>query len=367
MEVSDIELLGRTVLVVGHTGEARHTIARCRAAGARVRLAPRSTESSGERSGRNVSGAQARDQEAHNRWATLIADVDLVIVVGADADHGMLGAACSEARVLLCREPASPVSLIGQVTLVGGGPGDPGLMTTASIAALRAADVVLYDRLVPSERLAELAPGAELIDVGKTPGHHAVPQSGIHSLLVEHALHGRSVVRLKGGDPFVFGRGGEEVAACREAGVPVRVLSGVTSAIAVPAAAGIPVTHRDVSRMFTVVSGHVPLDDVELSHLVGLASTIVVLMGVGTLPHLAAGLRRHGLSDAVPVAIVERGFSSSQRTTITTLGEIVGIASRVRVRSPAVLVIGEVVRWAASADVAAVELIDSAAVLLAEE
>jgi uroporphyrin-III C-methyltransferase len=240
-------------------------------------------------------------------------------------------------------------------------------MTTASIAALRAADVVLYDRLVPSERLAELAPGAELIDVGKTPGHHAVPQSGIHSLLVEHALHGRSVVRLKGGDPFVFGRGGEEVAACREAGVPVRVLSGVTSAIAVPAAAGIPVTHRDVSRMFTVVSGHVPLDDVELSHLVGLASTIVVLMGVGTLPHLAAGLRRHGLSDAVPVAIVERGFSSSQRTTITTLGEIVGIASRVRVRSPAVLVIGEVVRWAASADVAAVELIDSAAVLLAEE
>ncbi|BDZ56164.1 hypothetical protein GCM10025870_32370 [Agromyces marinus] len=146
----------------------------------------------------------------------------------------------------------------GRVTLVGGGPGDADLLTIAAVRALATADVVLYDRLAPHEALADLAPGADLVDVGKRPGHHALPQSGIEALLVEHARAGRHAVRLKGGDPYVLGRGGEEVLACRRAGVPVAVVPGITSAIAVPAAAGIPLTHRGVSHLFTVVSGHAP-------------------------------------------------------------------------------------------------------------
>ena len=164
--------------------------------------------------------------------------------------------------------------------------------------------------------------------------------------MIASALDGRNVVRLKGGDPFVFGRGGEEVLACRRAGVPVDVISGVTSAISVPGAAGIPVTHRDVSHLVTVVSGHAPLQDSELAHLAGLGGTIVVLMGVSNLPHLAAGLARHGMKPDMPIAVIERGFSPEQRTTVATIATIVGIASTAGVQSPAVLVVGEVVRLA---------------------
>lgn len=239
---------------------------------------------------------------------------------------------------------------VGEVTLVGGGPGSPDLMTAGGLEALRRADVVLYDRLAPHDRLAELAPQALLIDVGKRPGHHAVPQDEIERMLVRHALEGSRVVRLKGGDAFVLGRGGEEVAACRRAGVPVRVISGVTSAIAVPAAAGIPLTHRGVSHLFTVVSGHAPLTDDEHKHLAGLGGTIVVLMGVGTLPGLVAGLVRHGLDAGTPVATIERGFSPDQRTTISDLGGIVTASAAAGVSSPAVVVIGEVVRLATAGD-----------------
>ncbi|MFC4244019.1 uroporphyrinogen-III C-methyltransferase [Gryllotalpicola reticulitermitis] len=234
----------------------------------------------------------------------------------------------------------------GTVTLVGGGPGDPDLMTVGALKALAAADVVLYDRLAPREQLEEWAPRALLIDVGKTPGHHAVPQEEINRLVVEHAITGRAVVRLKGGDPFVFGRGGEELAACREHGIPTRVVPGVTSAIAVPASVGLPVTHREVSRAFTVISGHVPLTADELDALVKLGGTIVVLMGIGTLPQLGAGLLRHGMPGTMPFAIIERGFHADQRTTVATLGELVRVLGEVQPRSPAVVVIGEVVRQA---------------------
>ncbi|GAB3802191.1 hypothetical protein GCM10028798_18910 [Humibacter antri] len=237
---------------------------------------------------------------------------------------------------------------VGEVTLVGGGPGTIDLMTVAGLEALHRADVVLCDRLAPHERLAELAPDALIIDVGKRPGHHAVPQSEIERMLVQHALGGSRVVRLKGGDAFVLGRGGEEVAACRRAGVPVRVIPGVTSATAVPAAAGIPLTHRGVSHLFTVVSGHAPLTDDEHRHLAGLGGTIVVLMGVGTLPGLVAGLARHGLDAGTPVAAVERGFAPDQRMTISDLGGIVAASARAGVSSPAVIVIGDVVRLAAA-------------------
>jgi uroporphyrin-III C-methyltransferase len=244
-------------------------------------------------------------------------------------------------------DPAAPDERgVARVTLVGAGPGDPDLMTVGALKALASADVVLYDRLAPRAQLAEWAPDALLIDVGKTPGHHAVPQERINALLVEHALAGRAAVRLKGGDPFVFGRGGEEAAACRDAGIEVRIVPGVTSAVSVPASVGIPVTHREVSRAFTVISGHVPLGDAELGALVALGGTIVVLMGVGTLPQLGAGLLRHGMSAGMPLAIVERGFRPDRRTTVTELGELVRILGEVAPRSPAVIVIGEVVRQA---------------------
>jgi len=249
----------------------------------------------------------------------------------------------------------------GTVTLVGGGPGDPDLLTVAAVRALVAADVVLFDRLAPHETLAELAPHAHLIDVGKRPGHHPIPQDEIERILVRHAQEGSDVVRLKGGDPFVFGRGGEEVEACRRAGVPVRVIPGVTSAISVPAAAGIPVTHRNISRMFTIVSGHAPLSPAELEHLAGLGGTIVILMGITNLPSITAGLARFGMDPGMPVAVVEQGYSARQRTTFGKLSTILTESVRAGVGSPAVVVIGEVVRLANDGDAAAAAALANAA------
>ncbi len=239
---------------------------------------------------------------------------------------------------------------MGRVTLVGGGPGARELLTLGAVDALRSADVVLFDRLAPYEVLAEFCPDALLIDVGKQPGHHAVPQEEIEALLVRHALAGAHVVRFKGGDPYIFGRGGEEVLACRRAGVPVEVIPGVTSAVAVPAAAGIPLTHRGVSHAFTVISGHAPLTASECAHLAGLGGTIVVLMGVNALAALAPGLVRAGMAPGTPAAVVERGHRSGQRTTLAPLAELPGAAALAGVRSPAVIVIGEVARLAAAGD-----------------
>ena len=255
---------------------------------------------------------------------------------------------------------AGPVTT-GPVTLVGGGPGAAELLTVAAVTALAQADVVLFDRLAPSDDLASLAPQATLIDVGKRAGSHPVSQTGIEELMVEHALAGKRVVRLKGGDPYVFGRGSEEVLACHRNGIAVTVISGVTSALAVPAAAGIPLTHRGISHAFTVISGHAPLTDNELEGLTLLGSTIVVLMGVGTLPTLSQGLLRHGMSAEMPVAIIERGFSATQRSTVSTLSAVLADAAAAGVRSPAVLVVGEVVRLAYSGDAAAEDLVARAA------
>ncbi|MBG6239905.1 uroporphyrin-III C-methyltransferase [Mycetocola sp. CAN_C7] len=253
----------------------------------------------------------------------------------------------------------------GTVALVGGGPGDESLLTAAALAALGRADVVLYDRLAPHHRLSELAPNATLIDVGKRPGHHPIGQGGIEAQIVAHALGGSNVVRFKGGDPYVFGRGSEEVLACHREGIPVKVIPGVTSAVAVPASAGIPLTHRGVSHMFTVVSGHAPLTDAEHRHLAGLGGTIVVLMGVGTLATLTQGLLREGLAPDTPVAIIERGFSEKQRTTIADLSSVVHVAAQVEVRSPAVLVIGRVVDLAFDGHLDAAALMDRASRLAA--
>lgn len=325
-----LDLTGRHVLVVGRPDRARHAVAAVRADGAVVESRP------------------ADDAARHLRALLAGAGPRLLHLVvwveGPEEARVAIAASAAALEVPLATAPATDPSPHGHVTLVGGGPGAPELLTVAGSAALAAADVVLHDRLGPGDRVAELAPGAELVDVGKTPGHHAVPQREIEALLVEHAVRGRRVVRLKGGDSFVFGRGGEEVAACRRAGVPVTVVPGVTSAIAVPEEAGIPVTHREVSRAFTVLSGHVPFSDDELRHLVGLGGTIVVLMGVANLPQTAAGLRRHGMSVDMPMAVLESGFTDRSRRTVTTVGEVDALIGTFR--SPAVIVIGEVVRVA---------------------
>ncbi len=235
--------------------------------------------------------------------------------------------------------------MIGTVTLVGAGPGDAGLLTLRGLRALQQADVIVADRLGARAVLDQLAADgveltAEVVDVGKLPGHHPVPQDGINALLVHLATEGKDVVRLKGGDPFIFGRGREEQLFCEEAGVPVQVVPGVTSAVSVPAVAGIPLTHRGVAASFTVVSAHDQISQVAG----GREHTVVLLMGVGTLAHsahvLAAGSR--GLD--CPVAIIEDGYGPGERVTVGTLATIAHLAASRQVRSPAVVVVGDVVR-----------------------
>lgn len=228
----------------------------------------------------------------------------------------------------------------GWVALVGGGPGIDGLLTARGHELLASADVVVVDRLAPRGVVARLPESVRVIDVGKTPGHHAVPQDRINEILVEEARRGLGVVRLKGGDPYVLGRGGEERDACQAHGIRVEVVPGVTSAIAVPAAAGIPVTHRGVARGFTVVTGH---DDVPQLPT-GRDHTLVLLMGVSTLRRTADLLVEHGRDPHSPVAIVERGLAPTQRTTIGDLRTIADLAEQRGVESPAVIVVGDVVR-----------------------
>lgn len=240
--------------------------------------------------------------------------------------------------------PAGPVAS-GVVWLVGAGPGDAGLLTLRGLRALESADVIVADRLGARGVLDGLAAEgvrleAEVIDVGKLPGHHAVPQDAINALLVREALAGRTVVRLKGGDPYVFGRGGEELFACREAGIDVRVVPGVTSAVSVPALAGIPLTHRGVATSFTVATAH----DQIASLSGGRDHTVVLLMGVGTLANSALTLARGARGADCPVAIVEDGFGARQRVTVGTLATIAAQAAERGVRSPAVVVVGDVVR-----------------------
>ena len=260
----------------------------------------------------------------------------------------------------------APASTTGRVTLVGGGPGAVDLLTVRAWRALQAADVVVADRLGPVEILAELPPRVRVVDVGKEPGRHPVPQERINELLVEHALAGAHVVRLKGGDPFVLGRGGEEVAACLAAGVPVEVVPGVTSAVAVPGLAGIPLTHRGVTTGFHVVSGHCapgsadpapgssaqeitptsdtkgPLDAAALACVRDATATLVVLMGVRSLGAIVAQSLAAGADPGTPVAIVENGSTPEQRVTRARLEAAAEVAAARGVRSPAVVVIGHV-------------------------
>jgi uroporphyrin-III C-methyltransferase/precorrin-2 dehydrogenase/sirohydrochlorin ferrochelatase len=213
-------------------------------------------------------------------------------------------------------------------------------VTTRGRRPVAEADVVVADRLAPRALLDGLDEDVVVVDAGKAAGDHPVPQEEINRLIVEHAQAGRRVVRLKGGDPFVLGRGGAEALACIAAGVPVEVVPGVTSAVAVPASAGIPVTHRGRSRQVTIASGHEGLDWASLARLEG---TLVLLMGVSALAESAAALVAHGKPATTPVALVESGCTPQQRTTTGTLATIAALARERGVRPPAVVVVGDVV------------------------
>jgi uroporphyrin-III C-methyltransferase / precorrin-2 dehydrogenase / sirohydrochlorin ferrochelatase len=233
------------------------------------------------------------------------------------------------------------------VAIIGGGPGDPGLITVRGRQLLAEADVVLTDRLAPRVLLDELRDDVEIIDASKIPYGRAMAQEHINSALISHARAGRFVARLKGGDPFVFGRGAEEVLACLRAGVPVTVVPGVTSAVAVPASAWVPVTHRGVAQDFHVVSVHVPPGDERSTvnwELMGRSSgTLVLLMAVERIGAVADELLRHGRSADTPVSVIADGTLPTQRTIKSTLEQVEGVVARDGIRPPAIVVVGDVV------------------------
>ncbi|MEA2034538.1 MAG: uroporphyrinogen-III C-methyltransferase [Euryarchaeota archaeon] len=236
----------------------------------------------------------------------------------------------------------------GIVYLVGSGPGGPGLMTFRAREVIDGADVILYDQLPGEDIINSLPESAELIDVGKFGGHHIREQGETEKLMVEYARAGRVVVRLKGGDPFLFGRGGEEMETLRESGIPVEVVPGITSAIAVPECVGIPVTHRSYASQVTMLTGHEDPDKlksaIDWEWLARSPGTLVILMGVKNLPNITVSLTENGMDENKPVAIIEKGLRPDQRVTVGTLSDIAIKAKEAGVKPPAVIVIGDVVR-----------------------
>ncbi|MGC5033121.1 uroporphyrinogen-III C-methyltransferase [Micromonospora sp. DT229] len=313
---------------------------------------------------RRIFCVRADDREAATAWTPAVTrhgPVTVAVLGGGDPRRAMT---IRDAIRPLLRESerkgppltdsveqGSPVNTgagsPGRVALVGAGPGDPELITLRGWRLLTEADVVVADRLVPGLLLDELRTGVELVDASKIPYGPARTQEEINRILVDRALAGAFVVRLKGGDPYVFGRGGEELLACAAAGVPVTVVPGVTSSVAAPAAAGIPVTHRGVAHEFTVVSGHVAPDSaaslVRWEALAALRGTLVILMGLKNLPAITATLLHHGRPADTPAAVVQEATTGAQRTLRSTLGSVAEDVAAAGVRPPAVVVVGDVV------------------------
>jgi uroporphyrin-III C-methyltransferase/precorrin-2 dehydrogenase/sirohydrochlorin ferrochelatase len=290
---------------------------------------------------------RADDRDAATAWTPAVTRQGPVTVAVTDGGDRRRAIAVRDMVAQALESAPPPMPEYKGVALVGAGPGDPELITVKGRRMLAAADVVVADRLVPGMLLSELRAGVEFVDAAKIPYGPSVAQEEINRILVERAQEGKFVVRLKGGDPFVFGRGGEEVIACAEAGVPVVVVPGVTSSIAAPALAGIPVTHRGVAREFTVVSGNIapdsPASAVDWSVLAKLRGTLVVLMGVKNLPAITARLVEEGRPADTPAAAVQEGSTDHQRVVRGTLGTIAVDAAAAGIRSPAVIVIGDVV------------------------
>ncbi len=311
-------------------------------------------EVSREAEARRVFCVRSDDAEAATAWTPAVGRHGPLTVAVLGSRDPRRSAAVRDEIVSRLRngEIAAPKDRVRRpgVTLVGGGPGDPDLITIAGRRALQEADVVIADRLAPRELLAELGPDVELIDAAKLPRGRAASQQTINQVMVERAQAGLSVVRFKGGDSFVFGRGFEEAQACVAAGVAFRVIPGITSAISVPALSGIPVTHRGVAHEFTVVSGHLPPGDenslVDWDALGRLSGTLVLMMAVENLAIIAAALIAGGRPAETPAAAVQDGSLDSERAVFSQLGELADDVARHGLRPPAIVVIGDVVRVA---------------------
>ncbi|BCB03806.1 uroporphyrinogen-III C-methyltransferase [Bacillus sp. KH172YL63] len=237
---------------------------------------------------------------------------------------------------------------MGKVYLVGAGPGDPELITVKGLKTIQEADVILYDRLVNKELLSYAKKGADLIYCGKLPDYHTMKQETINRFLIRYASNGKTVVRLKGGDPFVFGRGGEEAEALSKKGIPFEIVPGITSGIAAAAYAGIPVTHRDASSSVAFVTGHKKdheLEDEKWESLAKGIDTLAIYMGVGNLPYIKEKLTQYGKCRHTPVALVHWGTTDVQRTVTGTLDTIVEIVEKEKIENPSMIIIGEVVRY----------------------
>lgn len=381
-----LDLAGRSVVVVGGGGVAARRVPALLEAGARVRvIAPtirpdiggdhvHRPYTAGDLDGAwlayaltddpAVNADVAADAETSRIWCVrgddaaataarvpaAVTSGNVTVAVGTAGGDPRRAAVLRDAIAVLLDAGELPLrhrrGHRGRVTLVGGGPGDPGLITVRGRRALAEADLVVVDKLAPRSWLASLPADVEVVDAGKSPHAHNLSQPEINALLVREAQAGKHVVRLKGGDPYVFGRGGEEALACLAAGVAVEVVPGVTSALAVPAAAGIPVTHRGLAQEFTVVSAHIDPassdSSVDYGALAAGRGTLVFLMGVGRLPRIAAELIARGRPPGTPVAVVENGTLAEERVTTGTLATIGADAADAK--PPAVVVVGEVVR-----------------------
>ncbi|MEW1837436.1 uroporphyrinogen-III C-methyltransferase [Nonomuraea angiospora] len=305
-----------------------------------------------EAEAKRVWCVRADDKEASAAWTPATGRVDeinVAVTAGGDPRRaaGIRDAvveALRDGTVDARRNRTKPVG----VALVGGGPGDPGLITVRGRQLLAQADVVVADRLAPRALLDELAPDVELIDAAKVPYGRSLSQETINELLVDRARQGKFVVRLKGGDPFVFGRGGEEMIACARSGIPVLVVPGITSAVAVPGAAGVPVTHRGVSQEFHVISVHVAPDDpkstVDWPALARSQGTLVLMMAVERLAKVAEALIRDGRPPETPAMVVQDGTLPTQRAVTASLSTVADRVSAAGIRPPAIVIVGDVVR-----------------------
>jgi uroporphyrin-III C-methyltransferase/precorrin-2 dehydrogenase/sirohydrochlorin ferrochelatase len=384
-----LRLTGKKVVVVGGGTVAQRRLPLLIANGADVHVITRSATPAVEgMTGITLTLREFRDEDLDGAWYAIAAtddpDVNASVVAGAERRHifcvradvaregsavtpasfeyeglsvGVLAggehrrsaairSAIHEALQQGVIRAASLRSLHGGVALVGGGPGDPELITVRGRRLLANADVVVADRLAPQELLAELPPHVEVIDAAKIPYGRAMAQDAINKVLIDRAKAGKFVVRLKGGDPFVFARGYEEVLACADAGIPVTVVPGVTSAIAVPALAGVPVTHRGITHEFVVVSGHVAPDHpeslVNWNALAALSGTIVLLMAVERIELFTKALLEGGRPADTPVLVVQHGTTAAQLTLRATLADAPERIREEGIRPPAIIVIGSV-------------------------
>lgn len=359
---ADLEVRGRPVVVVGGHPAGLAAVTQLLAEGARVTVvAPEVATTLRDLAERGLITWIARDLDP----ADLAPAALVVAATGQESGNAAVRAAAARAgRVAVsARTPAGveptgagPASDrtaggpartgAGQVILVGGGPGDPGLITVAGLDAVRRADVVVCDRLAPLAVLDSARSGVEVVDVAKIPRGRFTPQEEINQILVERARAGQVVVRLKGGDNFVFGRGGEEWQACAAAGLPVEVIPGVSAALAAPSLAGIPLTHRQLTQGFTVVSGHLPPSDpgctLDWAALARANTTLVIMMGVATLPAIARELQDQGLPGATPAATVADAGLPGHRSVRGRLADIAALTTEAGIKPPAVTVIGAV-------------------------